>query len=934
MSDIPKAYNPKTAEEKWYPFWENHGFFYAKVDPTKKPYTIVIPPPNITGILTMGHVLNCTIQDVFVRWKRMHGYETLWMPGTDHAGIATQNVVEKSLLKEGKTRHDLGREEFLKRVWQWKKEYGGTIIKQLKELGTSCDWSRECFTMDEGLSEAVQEIFIRLYKKGLIYRGKYIINWCPKDHTAISDDEVNFVEQHTNLWYINYPIKDLKEYAVIATTRPETMLGDTAVAVHPKDERYKHLIGRTAILPLTNREIPIISDEYIDPNFGTGMVKVTPAHDPNDYWIGERHNAGIGQRHQMVPMNILDESARLNENVPQKYQGMDHLDARKEVVKDLEALGLLQKTVPYVHNIGRCYRCDTIIQPYLSDQWFVKMKPLAEKALQVVLNEKIKFHPDRWVKTYEHWMKNIRDWCISRQLWWGHRIPVWYCVGDERCLLECKEPIVSKTKPNACPHCGSKNLRQDEDVLDTWFSSWLWPFSTLGWPRDNPDLRYFYPTGTLVTAPDIIFFWVARMIMAGLEVMDGIPKPDGSTRNNIEEIVPFKDVYFTSIIRDAQGRKMSKSLGNSPDPLDVIKEYGADALRYTIVYLAPLGQDVLYSNEKCEIGRNFANKVWNAGRFLLMNKEQLKSENKELRAPSPGRGGERSSQTPNHEPQTSEAHLDLADRWIFSRLHSTISDLNDALEDFEINQATKILYGFIWHDFCDWYVEMLKSRLYGDESVETKQHILSRALEIFDQALRMLHPFMPFVTEELWQHLDERKSNESIMIATFPVQDKQWIDKKSEEEMAFVQMVIESVRNVRGELTVPPSREISIIINFQDGSKREIIKKYQSYFQRLARVSSIEELKNGKRPNHSASAVVSGGEVFIPLEGIIDLDAERLRIRKELNRVQGMLEGIQKKLSNENFVGKAPKEVVDKEWEKLESFKVNLEKLKKNLDGL
>ncbi|MFH2004805.1 MAG: valine--tRNA ligase, partial [Bacteroidota bacterium] len=569
MSQLPKTYNPKEAEEKWYPYWEKHNLFHAKTNPDKKPYTIVIPPPNITGILTMGHVLNNTIQDVFVRWKRMQGYETLWMPGTDHAGIATQNVVEKSLLKEGKTRHDLGRERFLEVVWNWKEQYGSTIIKQLKKLGTSCDWERERFTMDEGLSEAVQEVFIRLYNKGLIYRGKYIINWCPKDHTAISDDEVNHQEQQGHLWYIKYPIVGTNDFAIVATTRPETMLGDTAVAVNPNDERYKHLVGKNVKLPLTERIISIITDDFVDPAFGTGMVKVTPAHDPNDYWIGQRHN--------LPQINIFDISADLNENAPKKYQGKDRFEARREVVKDLESLGLLQKTEPHLHAVGRCYRCDTIIEPYLSDQWFVKKKPLAEPALKVVMDGTIKFHPDRWVKVYEHWMTNIRDWCISRQLWWGHRIPVWYCTCDG-----CDFMTASKTEPKEkCPKCGCTQYRQDEDVLDTWASSWLWPFSTLGWPKDNPDLRYFYPTDALVTGPDIIFFWVARMIIAGIEFAKDIPLPDGSARKDDKDIVPFHDVYFTSIIRDVQGRKMSKSLGNSPDPLDVIAEYGADALRFT-----------------------------------------------------------------------------------------------------------------------------------------------------------------------------------------------------------------------------------------------------------------------------------------------------------------------------------------------------------------
>ncbi len=914
MAELPKAFIPNEAEARWYPFWEKNGFFHAKLNSSKKPYTVMIPPPNVTGVLHMGHVLNNTIQDVFVRWKRMSGFETLWMPGTDHAGIATQHVVEKSLLKEGKKRHDLGREEFLKRVWKWKEESGGKIIQQLRMLGTSCDWERERFTMDEGLSEAVQEIFIRLYNKGFIYRGKYIVNWCPKDHTALSDDEVNYSEQNTNLWHIKYPIKDLEEYAVVATTRPETMLGDTAIAVNPKDERYKHLVGRTAFLPLTNREIPIITDEFVDASFGTGMVKVTPAHDPNDYWVGERHNATMGQRHQMVPINILDESAHLNDNVPEQYRGMDHLDARKKVVENLQELGLLVKTEPYVNNVGRCYRCETIIQPYLSDQWFVKMKPLAEQALKVVQDGTIKFYPERWVKTYEHWMTTIRDWCISRQLWWGHRIPVWYCVGDDKCNLECKQPIVSKTKPEQCPHCGSNNLRQDEDVLDTWFSSWLWPFSTLGWPKDNPDLRYFYPTDTLVTGPDIIFFWVARMIMGGLEVMGEIPSPDGSPRKQMKDLVPFKDVYFTSIIRDAKGRKMSKSLGNSPDPIDVINEYGADALRFTILYLAPLGQDVLYSNEKCELGRNFANKIWNAGRFLLMNKEQL--GNKSI------------------PPAEFESHLDLVDRWILSRLHSTTADLNNALDKFEINQATKIIYDFVWHDFCDWYVEMIKGRLYGNEPEEVKQIVLSRAISIFDSALRLLHPFMPFVSEELWQNIETRKQNDSIMISPFPQCQEKWIDKTVETEMVLVQNVINSIRNIRGELGVPPSKEIGLIIHYQDQKKNDTLGKYLSYFQRLARVTSLEQLRGNEKPKQSANAVVDGGEIFIPLEGIIDLNAERDRIRKEIDHLEGMFESTNKKLSNESFTSKAPKDIVQKEREKLESFSTNLQILKKHLERL
>ncbi|HEY6191301.1 MAG TPA: valine--tRNA ligase [Bacteroidota bacterium] len=914
MTELSKAFSPQDVEDRWYRFWETNGYFHATVNPARTPYTIVIPPPNITGILTMGHVLNNTIQDVFIRWKRMRGYETLWMPGTDHAGIATQNVVEKALSKEGKNRHELGREEFLRRVWAWKHEYGGTIIRQLRKLGTSCDWERERFTMDEGLSAAVDEMFIRLHRKGLIYRGKYIVNWCPKDHTAISDDEVERSEHQGKLYFIRYPVKGAAkgspgEYAVVATTRPETILGDTAVAVHPEDPRYRGLIGKTAILPLVGRELPIIADKYVDPKFGTGMVKMTPAHDPNDYEVAQRHNLAF--------INILTESAAINEAAPERYRGMDRFDARKAIVEDLTAGGYLVKTDDHVQTIGRCYRCQTIIEPYLSEQWFVRMKPLAEPALKAVLDGTIRFHPAHWVKTYEFWMANIRDWCISRQLWWGHRIPVWYCVGDDACKLECREPVVSATKPERCPHCGSSNFRQDEDVLDTWFSSWLWPFSTLGWPARTEDLRYFYPTDTLVTGPDIIFFWVARMIMAGLEVMEEVPLPDGSARRGAGEIVPFRDVYFTSIIRDMRGRKMSKSLGNSPDPLDVIAQYGADALRFTIVYLAPLGQDVLYSNEKCELGRNFANKIWNAGRFLLMNREQIGASTRANPA-----GG------------IPEEFLDLADRWMLSRLHSTAGELETSLEQFDINQATKLLYDFVWHDFCDWYVEMIKGRLYGDEPAEVKQVVLARAIGVFEHALRMVHPFMPFVTEELWQNLETRAQGASIMIAPFPAKDSRWIDTETESEMAFVQSAVNSVRNIRGELAVPPSKEIELFIHFPVKSREKILEKYQGYFKRLARVTNIRQLKNGEKPAHAASAVVEGGEIFIPLEGIIDLEAERGRLEKEISHTRRMIDTITNKLSNPNFAGKAPTEVVAKEREKLGHFEANLAKLEQNLERL
>jgi valyl-tRNA synthetase len=911
-ASLAKVYSPKEVEQKWYKYWESHHLFRATVNHSKTPYTIVIPPPNVTGVLHMGHILNNTLQDAFVRFKRMLGYEACWIPGTDHAGIATQNVVEKALMKEGKTRHDLGREKFVEKVWKWREQYGGTIIRQLRMLGASCDWEREKFTMDETLSNAVREAFVRLYEEGLIYRGKYIVNWCPKDHTAISDDEVNYTEQHGKLYYIKYPIDDETEaegyigYAVVATTRPETMLGDVAVAVHPQDERFAHLIGRAATLPLVGRQLPIIPDDFVDPKFGTGMVKVTPAHDPNDYFIGQRHN--------LPQINIFDISGRLNDNVPTKYRGMDRFDARAAVVKDLQALGLLVKVEDYTNNVGRCYRCDTIIEPYLSDQWFVKMRPLAGPALDVVLNGTIRFYPERWVKVYQHWMTNIRDWCISRQLWWGHRIPVWYCVGDDRCLPECKQPIVSRSAPERCPHCGSTNLRQDEDVLDTWFSSWLWPFSVHDWPEQEKygkaeDLGYFFPTNTLVTAPDIIFFWVARMIMASLKF-----GPSFTNSANPKDNVPFRDVYFTSLVRDDKGRKMSKSLGNSPEPMDLIAAYGADAVRFTILYLAPLGQDVLYSKEKNEIGRNFANKIWNAGRFLIMNRDQF------------GEAPKKSAFNLDH--------LDLADRWILSRFSSSATDLLTALENYEINKVSKSIYDFFWHDYCDWYLEMIKSRLYGDEPSQVKQAVISRALDVYDAALRFLHPLMPFVTEELWQHMRDRDQSETLMRAQLITSDPGLVDKQVEEEMTFVQNVIEALRNIRGEMEISPAKDISVVMKLADAREEGSIRRYEGYLRRLARVTSLGFLQGEARPKLSASAVVQGEEIYVPLEGLIDVELEKARLQKEIDRVSGIVAGIQKKLQNTSFTTKAPTDVVEKEREKLETFQRNLEKLEKNIAAL
>ncbi|MFH0989003.1 MAG: valine--tRNA ligase [bacterium] len=903
MQELSKAYNPKEVEDKWYSFWESHDLFHATVKKDKKPYTIVIPPPNITGILTMGHVLNNTIQDVLIRWKRMQGYEACWIPGTDHAGIATQNAVEKALAREGMNRHQLGRDAFLERVWKWREEYGSTIIKQLRKLGASCDWQRERFTMDEGLSEAVNEVFIRMFEKGLIYRGKYIVNWCPFHQTALSDDEVDHSEVNGNLYYLRYQIEGMKQYGIVATTCPETILGDSALCVHPKDERYKHLIGKFAILPLVGRRLPIIADEYIDSSFGTGMMKVTPAHDPNDFILG--------QRHQLQQINVMDERGRMNESVPHKFEGLDRFECRKLLLKDLEAQGYLEKVDQHVHNVGRCYRCNAIIEPYLSDQWFVKMRPLAAPALRVVHEGKIRFHPKRWEKVYEHWMTNIRDWCISRQIWWGHRIPVYYTDDGNYTAARNEKEARKKLGLDAAAY-----LRQDEDVLDTWFSSWLWPFSILGWPKDNEDLRFFNPTNTLVTAPDIIFFWVARMIIANMEFMKGEPGADGKPRKKEEALIPFQDVYFTSIIRDAQGRKMSKSLGNSPDPLDVINEYGADALRFTIAYLSPLGQDVLFSSEKCEIGRNFANKIWNAGRFLLMNRAELDSgtENEEI-----------------HSLPTE--HLDLADRWILSRLNHTIRDFNSALSEFHLNESSKVAYDFLWHDFCDWYLELVKTRFYGDESPEAKRIVIRRAVWMYDQALKTLHPIMPFITEELWQHLGKR-AGRSIMCAPFPSIDEWWIDQKTEKEMTFVQDVINAIRNIRGENSIAPSKEILVQVRIGADDHDAILQTYEKYVKKLGKVSSIQTIGDGEKPKFASSSVVSGTEIFVPLHDLIDIEVERARLEKEIVRLRGTLEGIDKKLNNRQFVEKAPKDVVDREKEKLANFQSNLEKLEINLTAL
>ncbi len=916
LPEIPKTYSPGEVEERWYRLWEERKLFHADADPAREPYTIVIPPPNITGMLTMGHILNNTLQDIYIRWNRMEGRNACWVPGTDHAGIATQTVVEKTLkTKEGKTRHDLGREEFLKRVWQWRDEYGGIIVRQLRKLGVSCDWDRLVFTMDPELSDAVKEVFIRLYRKGLIYRGKRIINWDPVSHTALSDEEVKHKEEKGKLYYFRYPLmKDgapsKTEFLVLATTRPETMLGDTAVAVNPHDERYAACVGRSVMLPLMNREIPVIADEYVESSFGTGVVKITPAHDPNDFDVAQRHN--------LPAINVMTENASINRNGG-SYAGQERFVARKRVVEDMEALGLVEKIEDYMHAVGYSDRTDVAIEPFLSDQWFVRMEPLAARALEVVRNGTVRFHPERWVKVYENWMTNIRDWCISRQLWWGHRIPVFYCD-------DCDWQDALREAPAACPSCGKGRIRQDEDVLDTWFSSWLWPFSVHHWPKDSRDLEYFYPTNLLVTAPDIIFFWVARMIMAGLEFMPEIPRADGSKRLRDSELVPFADVYFTSIIRDEKGRKMSKSLGNSPDPLDVIRTYGADALRFSVIYLAPLGQDVLFSESKCEIGRNFANKIWNAGRFLLTKKNQIESESG-LRL----RGGAWTK--PDGSMEKGDGEPGLEDTWIFSRLHGTIAEVRASLEAFHVNEAAKLLYDFAWHDFCDWYIELIKERLYSPDA-EVQRRCLAGALGIFDAFLRLLHPFMPFLTEEIWHMIEAGREERSISTEPPPAADPERIDPETEATMNYLQQIVESVRGIRGEMNIPPSTVCSVVVGTHDARRAELVKRNAHFLERLAKIEGVTAGIGAAKPPFAASAVVAGDDIFVPLEGLIDVEAEKKRLAKETARIESLLKGIDSKLGTEKFVSSAPAEVVEREREKRDTFSGTLAKLRRNLATL
>lgn len=867
--ELEKVYNPKQVEDKTYRFWMEKGYFHAEPNPQKKPYTIVIPPPNITGQLHLGHALDCTLQDSIIRFKRMQGYEALWLPGTDHASIATEAKIVEAMRKEGVTKEDLGREGFLERAWEWKKTYGGKIVEQLKKMGSSCDWERERFTLDEGCSEAVKEVFVRLYEKGLIYRGERIINWCPHCLTSISDAEVEYEEHDGHFWHIRYPLSDGSGYLEIATTRPETLLGDTALAVHPDDERYKDLVGKTVILPLVGREIPIVADSYVEMDFGTGVVKITPAHDPNDFEVGLRHNLPV--------INVMNDDATINENGG-KYQGMDRYECRKQIVLDLESEGFLVKVEDHKHNVGSCYRCSTTVEPRVSKQWFVKMEPLAGPAIEAVRSGETKFVPDRFSKIYYHWMENIRDWCISRQLWWGHRIPAWYCQ-------DCGEVIVAKEEPHTCPKCGGCHLEQDPDTLDTWFSSALWPFSTLGWPKQTEELKYFYPTSTLVTGYDIIFFWVARMIFSGVE----------NTGKS-----PFQTVFIHGIVRDAQGRKMSKSLGNGIDPLKVIDEYGADALRFTLATNNSPGNDMRFVEEKVKASRNFANKIWNATRFILMNLSD-EVDKPEL-------------------PQL----LQTEDKWILSKLNTLIKEVTDNLEKFELGIAVQKLYDFIWDVLCDWYIELTKSRIQaGGESAKSAQKVL---IYVMNQCLKLLHPIMPFITEEIWQAIPN--DCESIMIAPWPQYQEDLCFRQEEEDFEKVMSAIKAIRNRRAEMNVPPSKKARVLVKTLD---TDVFESGAMFIERLASASEVKVSgvapQQGEDFSDAVQVITDSARIFIPLDELVDKEKELARLEKERKACEKDIAMVEQKLSSQGFIEKAPQNVVEAERVKLEKHKERMEKI-------
>ena len=879
MHELEGKFEPQTFEEEIYKNWNEKGYFKPSDDKTKKPYTIVIPPPNITGKLHMGHALDETLQDILIRYKRMQGFNTLWVPGTDHASIATEAKIVEKLKAEGITKEDLGREGFLKRAWEWKEEYGGTILNQLKKLGCSCDWSRERFTMDEGLSNAVTEVFIDLYNKGLIYKGKRMINWCPYCNTSISDAEVEYEEEPTHLWHVKYPVKGEEgKFVIVATTRPETMLGDTGIAVHPDDERYKDLVGKTVILPIMNKEIPIIADEFVEKEFGTGAVKLTPAHDPNDYQAALKHNLEI------IP--VFDEEFKMNNLVPE-YKGMDMYEAREKIVERLQKEGYLVKIEDYNHNVGKCYRCHHTIEPHISEQWFVKMEPLAKPAIEAVRTGKVEFVPERFDKIYYNWMENIQDWCISRQLWWGHRIPAYYCQ-------ECGEVIVSKEEPHKCTKCGSTNLKQDEDTLDTWFSSALWPFSTLGWPEQTEDYKYFYPTSTLVTGYDIIFFWVARMIFSALEHTGQ---------------VPFDKVFIHGIVRDSLGRKMSKSLGNGIDPLEIIAKYGTDALRFSLVLGISPGNDIRYMPEKLESASNFANKLWNASKFVLSNMPENGSKLAEDKLP---------------------ANLCYEDKWILSKLNKLVKEVTNNLENFELGIATQKVYDFIWNEFCDWYIEMVKSRLY-DENCTTKfaaQYTLNKVLK---DSLKLLHPVMPFVTEKIYMQLYH--NDESIMISKWPEYTESLSFEKEEEQIEKLKTIIVGIRNLRTNLNVHPSKKSKLI--FVTKTANDMLKESSAMIQKLGFANEIDIQENKENiPQNAMSVLADGIEVYIPFEELVDLEAEKQRLQGEREKLLSEVARGEKMLSNPGFVNKAPEAKINEEKAKLAKYKETLEKVEERLKSI
>jgi len=875
MIQLDKKYKPGEVEKRWGRFWEEKNFFHADETRESPTFSIVIPPPNITGRLHIGHAFNNTLQDILTRWKRMQGCNALWQPGTDHAGIATQNVVEKQLHEEGADRQDLGREAFVKRVWKWRNESGGTITNQLKKLGCSLDWERDRFTMDEGLSKAVREVFVSLYEEGLIYKGDYIINWCPRCHTALSDLEVEHQDIQGYLYHLKYSIKDSEDFLVIATTRPETMLGDTAVAVNPNDERYQKYKGKKLILPVLNREVPLIEDDYVDTSFGTGALKVTPAHDPNDF--------ELGRKHQLETINIMNPDGTMNSVASATYEGLDRFECRKKLISNLKDSGVLIKIEDLNHSVGHCYRCRTVVEPYLSKQWFVKVKPLAEPAMKAVRDGSIKIVPKFWENTYFEWMENIRDWCISRQIWWGHQIPAWNCEA-------CGEVVVARETPNSCSACSSTDLVQETDVLDTWFSSALWPFSTLGWPEKTDSLKRFYPTSVLCTGFDILFFWVARMIMMGLKFMGD---------------VPFRDVYIHALIRDAEGQKMSKTKGNVIDPLEVMEQYGTDALRFTLAAFAAQGRDIKLAEDRIEGYRNFCNKLWNASRFVFMNLEDYKGS---------CALDERSK-------------FSSADLWILSRLNQATKEINEALEAFRFNDAALTVYKFIWNEYCDWYIELTKSKL-ADPGLNrvAAQNML---IHVLDSALKLLHPFMPFITEEIWQKLPQNE--DSIMVSAFPEYREAQTNEAIEKEMTVIMEVITGIRNIRGEMNLNPGLKLNVLVKTQNSAIQQTLQDHGEYIRELARVEQLETGPNIEKPKVSASSVLGEMDLIIPLEGKMDFQEELKRVEKELKKIEKDLIFLDKKLSNPNFVKKAPVDIIEKDEQRKKSLSLKQAKLEIHL---